>query len=208
MDNDRGIERYTQSDRTNHWLVVILFFMAALSGLAFFHPSLFWLTGLFGGGPWARILHPFFGVVMFVLFLGMMFRFWGHNRMTDADKGWLKRWRDVLANREENLPEAGRYNAGQKVLFWLLVISMMVLLVTGVIFWRPYFAGNFPIDLIRLATLLHAVAAVVLIIAIIGHIYMAIWVKGSFNAMIIGTVARSWAKKHHPAWFKEVTHGK
>jgi formate dehydrogenase subunit gamma len=48
--------------------VAILFFMAGLSGLALFHPALFWLSNLFGGGPWTRILHPFMGVLMFVLF--------------------------------------------------------------------------------------------------------------------------------------------
>ena len=49
--------------------------MAALSGLALFHPALFWLSNLFGGGPWTRILHPFMGVVMFVLFLGLVLQF-------------------------------------------------------------------------------------------------------------------------------------
>jgi formate dehydrogenase subunit gamma len=66
----KEILRYTANQRTNHWLVAILFFMAGLSGLALFHPALFWLSNLFGGGPWTRILHPFMGVLMFVLFLG------------------------------------------------------------------------------------------------------------------------------------------
>jgi formate dehydrogenase subunit gamma len=66
----KEILRYTANQRTNHWLVAILFFMAGLSGLALFHPALFWLSNLFGGGPWTRILHPFMGVLMFLLFLG------------------------------------------------------------------------------------------------------------------------------------------
>ena len=53
-----AIQRYEYLDRASHWLLAIFFFLAALSGLAFFHPSMFWLTHLFGGGTWSRILHP------------------------------------------------------------------------------------------------------------------------------------------------------
>ena len=66
------IQRYNANERSNHWAVAILFFMAGLSGLALFHPALFWLTNLFGGGPWTRILHPFLGLAMFVFFLGLV----------------------------------------------------------------------------------------------------------------------------------------
>ena len=51
---NKDIQRYTASERSNHWAVAILFFLAGLSGLALFHPSLFWLTGLFGGGAATR----------------------------------------------------------------------------------------------------------------------------------------------------------
>ena len=58
MNNRQVIRRYTASERINHWLVAISFILTALSGLAFFHPGLYWLSNLFGGGTWARILHP------------------------------------------------------------------------------------------------------------------------------------------------------
>ena len=73
--NNNEIERYNPSQRTNHWIVAILFVLAALSGLALFHPALFGLSGLFGGGTWTRILHPFIGVAMFVFFLWLAIRF-------------------------------------------------------------------------------------------------------------------------------------
>jgi len=63
------IVRYSGSDRVNHWLVALLFVLAAISGLAFFHPSLFFLSNVLGGGQLSRILHPFIGVAMFVLFV-------------------------------------------------------------------------------------------------------------------------------------------
>lgn len=200
MNNE--IERYTPSERSNHWAVAILFVLAGLSGLALFHPALFGLSGLFGGGAWTRILHPFLGVAMFLLFLWMAIRFAGHNRMDRGDRQWLRQWRDVLGNREERLPEVGRYNAGQKLLFWVLVLSMLVLLVSGIVIWREYFSAAFGILALRWASLLHAVAALVLILSIIVHIYAAIWVKGSVGAMLYGKVSRAWARKHHAGWYK------
>ncbi len=198
-----GIQRYNANERSNHWAVAILFFMAGLSGLALFHPALFWLTNLFGGGPWTRILHPFLGLAMFVFFVVFAGHMWRHNLMTKADRQWLKQWRDVVSNREENLPEVGRYNAGQKLLFWVLLLCMLTLLVTGIVIWRQYFAFYFPIWVVRAASVLHAVCALVLICAIIVHIYAAIWVKGSLGAMLRGNVSRGWARKHHRAWFRE-----
>jgi formate dehydrogenase subunit gamma len=202
--NPNVIERYKAGDRMNHWLVALTFILLALSGLALFHPSMFWLTNLFGGGQWTRILHPFVGVVMFLAFAWLALRFWHHNLLEPRDRQWLRQWRDVVANREDRLPEVGRYNAGQKALFWGMVLCMLLLIVSGVVMWQPYFAPVFPITLIRLASLLHAVAAFALILGIIVHVYAAIWVKGTIGAMMRGTVTRRWARKHHPAWYREV----
>lgn len=204
----KDIQRYNANERSNHWMVAILFILAGLSGLALFHPAMFWLTNLFGGGPWTRILHPFLGVAMFLFFLGLAIRFAHHNLVEKRDVQWLKQWRDVVTNREENLPEVGRYNAGQKLLFWVLLLCMLVLLVTGFVMWRAYFSHFFGIDLIRIASLLHAFAAFVLICSILVHIYAGIWVKGSMGAMLYGWVSRGWARKHHAAWLKDVDKGK
>jgi len=204
----KDIQRYNANERSNHWMVAILFFLAGLSGLALFHPAMFWLTNLFGGGPWTRVLHPFLGVAMFLFFMGLVIRFAHHNLVEKRDVQWLRQWRDVVTNREENLPEVGRYNAGQKLLFWTLLLCMLVLLVTGFVMWRAYFSHLFGIELIRLATLLHAFAAFVLICSILVHIYAGLWVKGSMGAMLYGWVSRGWARKHHAAWLKDVDKGK
>lgn len=204
----KDIQRYNANERSNHWMVAILFFLAGLSGLALFHPAMFWLTNLFGGGPWTRVLHPFLGVAMFLFFMGLVIRFAHHNLVEKRDVQWLRQWRDVVTNREENLPEVGRYNAGQKLLFWTLLLCMLVLLVTGFVMWRAYFSHLFGIDLIRLASLLHAFAAFVLICSILVHIYAGLWVKGSMGAMLYGWVSRGWARKHHAAWLKDVDKGK
>jgi formate dehydrogenase subunit gamma len=201
----RYIQRYSERERFVHWTVAICFVLAALSGLAFFHPSLYWLSDLFGGGTWDRILHPFIGVLMALVFCYTMVNFWRANRLDDSDKKWLDQWRDVVNNREDKLPPVGRFNAGQKLVFWITGACVITLFVTGLIFWRPYFADFYPIGLVRLATLLHSLAAFVLIVTIIVHIYSAIWVKGSFRAMLRGDVSEAWAKKHHPAWDRQTT---
>ncbi|MDD3519516.1 MAG: formate dehydrogenase subunit gamma [Chromatiales bacterium] len=208
MSQHNLIQRYSASERSNHWLVAICFVLLALSGLALFHPSMFWLTNLFGGGQWTRILHPFIGVLMFVGFIGMFFRFAKHNALNQNDSAWLGQLGDVMAKREDKLPPAGKYNAGQKLLFWVIVVTMLVLIVSGVAIWQPYFAPSFAIGTVRLAVLLHALAALILILGIMVHIYAAFWVKGSVRAMTRGTVTRNWARKHHRAWYDEVTQGR
>ena len=201
------IERYNANERSNHWLTAISFVLLALSGLAMFHPSMFWLSALFGGGQWMRILHPFIGVVMFLSFAGLVVRFWHHNLIDSTDVKWLTQINDVLNNREDKLPEVGRYNAGQKMLFFVLGTSMLLLLLSGIVIWRRYFSAYFPIEVIRLAVLVHAVAGFVIIASIIVHIYAAIWVRGTMGAMLTGKVTPGWARKHHPRWFRSIVKG-
>jgi len=205
--NTGEIVRYTAGTRINHWIVAISFVLLALSGLALFHPALFWLTNLFGGGPWTRILHPFIGCVMAATFYLLCVKFWRDNYMQQRDWIWLRKIKDVVGNREENLPEVGRYNAGQKLLFFTLVVCLIGLLLSGIVIWRVYFSELFSIGVIRAAALLHAFFGFVLITAIIIHIYAGIWVKGSIRAMTRGVVTPGWAWKHHRAWFREVGKG-
>ncbi|OJW48851.1 MAG: formate dehydrogenase subunit gamma, partial [Thiobacillus sp. 65-1059] len=160
------IQRYSARERSNHWVVAIAFILAGLSGLALFHPAFFFLTNLFGGGPWTRILHPFIGVVLFLFFMAMAVRFWGRNRFIPADREWRKRIKDVLCNRDQGLPEVGKYNAGQKILFWVMVVSIPVLLISGIVIWQPWFAPFFPIGLLRVAVVVHALAAWIMILGI------------------------------------------
>lgn len=200
----RLIVRYTPNERTNHWITAITFVLLALSGLAMFHPSMSWLYAIFGGGQWTRILHPFVGCVMFISFLILALRFWHHNYLDKNDVQWMKQIDDVLANREDRLPAIGKYNAGQKLIFFVMVASLVLLLLSGIVMWRAYFAFYFPITVIRIASVVHAATAFVLIVSIIVHIYAALWIKGSIGAMTRGTVTYGWARKHHPRWFREI----
>lgn len=202
------IGRYDANERLNHWIVAILFILLAASGLAFFHPSFWFLSVLLGGGTWARILHPFIGVLMFAFFLVMAMRYWNDNKIQSYDREWGKRLSDVINNRDDNLPAIDKYNVGQKQLFWTMVVTMVLLIVSGIMMWRPYFADAVPIPLIRIAAVVHMLSAFVLIVGIIVHVYAAIfWVRGSLRAMTRGTVSRAWAQHHHPLWYRRMTGG-
>lgn len=201
----RYLPRYTPGERTNHWLIVLFFLGAGLSGLAFFHPGLYFLSALFGGGVWARILHPFMGLAMAACFLLMFLKLRQHNMMNDADREWLKHSGEMLRGDKSRMPPAGRYNAGQKQVFWLMVWSVAVLVLTGFMFWQPWFADAFPILLRRIAVVLHALSATVLILTVIVHVYAAIWVKGTLRAMTRGDVSEAWARQNHALWHREMT---
>lgn len=201
--NPKDLQRYTAAERANHWVVGICFILLALSGLAFFHPAFFPLVQLFGGGVWARILHPFIGVLMAVSFLALFFRFKDLNRITEVDKEWLRRIGEMIDGNDHNMPEQGKYNGGQKLLFWLLALCMLLLFASGILLWRSYF--DFPVELVRLGAVVHAAIAAVMIALIIVHVYAAIWVKGTIRAMWYGTVSRAWAKQHHRAWYRQMT---
>ena len=202
------IRRYNENERLIHWAVAILFVLLAASGLAFFHPAFWFLSVLLGGGTWARILHPFLGVLMFVLFFVMAMRYWDDNKIQPYDREWGKRLSDVINNRDDNLPAIDKYNVGQKQLFWTMVVTMVLMIISGIIMWRPYFAGLFPIVLVRIAAVVHAVSAFILIVGIIVHVYAALfWVRGSLRAMTRGTVSHAWARHHHPLWYRRMTGG-
>jgi len=198
------IVRHTQRDRMLHWLVVLAFLCAAASGLAFFHPSLYWLTNLMGGGTWSARLHPFIGLAMAYAFYLFARPLWRENQLDKHDHAWLRGIRDVIDGRDDRLPEPGKYNAGQKVLYLAIVACVALLALTGLVIWRRYFAGYFPIGAVRLGALLHALAAFVLVAGIIVHIAAALWVRGSVSAMMRGTVTPGWAFKHHRGWFRQL----
>ncbi len=205
MMANRMLQRYQDRERMNHWFMALMFVCAGLSGLAFFHPSLFFFTNLFGGGSWARILHPFMGVLMALSFLGLFTKLWRDNVVNAADMEWKKHAGRMLKGDKAGMPPVGKYNYGQKMVFWAMAISLLVLFATGLMFWRPWFAPYFPIVALRIAVLLHSISALVLIAATIMHVYAAIWVKGTVRAMTRGTVSEGWAKLNHPLWHEEMT---
>jgi formate dehydrogenase subunit gamma len=196
--------RYNARERLNHWVVAICAILLMLSGLAFFHPGFFWLTSLFGGGQAARMIHPWIGVVLAVSFTFMGLRFFRQNIWGWHDFKWMLHIGDVIAHREERVPEAGRFNAAQKLVFYVMFWSVIALFVSGLMLWNQYFGATFSIPQQRIAAVVHAVMAVAMIATMIVHIYAAIWNVGSVRAMTRGTVTGGWLWKHHRKWLRRL----
>ncbi len=166
-----------------------------------FHPALFFLTDLFGGGTWTRILHPWLGLV--VTFCGLFLRFWRYNLWGRDDSLWMRHIGEVIAEHDERVPEVGRYNAGQKIVFWGMTILILVLGTSGIVMWDARFGSYFAIEQKRLGAVVHAAAAVTTIGLWIIHVYAAIWVKGTVRAMTQGSVTGGWAWNHLRKWRRE-----
>jgi len=202
------VDRYTAGARINHWITAISLVLLALSGLSLFHPSLFFLSGLFGGGQATRAIHPWIGVVLFFSFAGLFIRFWRANLWEHTDNVWLAKLRDVLSAHEERLPEVGKYNAGQKVVFWSMSLLIVVLISSGVVIWDQYFSDYTTLEQKRIAVLVHSITAIIAICVWIVHVYAAIWVRGTISAMTKGQVTGGWAWRHHRKWLRELVSGK
>jgi formate dehydrogenase subunit gamma len=197
------VPRYDATERINHWIVALLFLLSFASGLALFEPAFAWLSFLFGGGGAMRILHPYLGAGMALLFAPYAAKVWRENFLLPSDRVWLKKAR-AIATQKEHVPVEGKYNAGQKLLFWYMLTVIVGLLASGIFIWRPWFAHLFSSPVRRIAVLAHALCGFLMFVGIGIHIYAAIWTRGSIHGMVRGWVSRRWARFHHPGWLREV----
>lgn len=205
MNKKQMILRTPLPDRMCHWAMVVCFALVSLSGLSWVFPSLNWLNGVFGTPQMARLLHPFFGVAVFVALVYLFVRFVKYNLFVKEDLIWVRNVKSVMEGDHSTPLRIGKYNAGQKFLFWGIMTLITLLLVTGLMIWRAYFAHLVPIPLLRIAMFLHSFAGVSLMLLIIGHVYLAFWVKGSIRGMVTGYVTRKWARTHHDRWYQEIS---
>ncbi|HEY2050271.1 MAG TPA: formate dehydrogenase subunit gamma [Caulobacteraceae bacterium] len=198
------VSRYREGTRVNHWITAGAMVLLILSGLSMAWPPFFFLSALFGGGQFTRFLHPWIGLVLVASFALLARQFWRGNLWNRTDIDWLAHMGDLVAGREEKMPEVGKYNAGQKFVFWGMALLILVMLTTGVVIWEVYFGKLTSIPTQRLALLAHWLCAAAIILVLIVHVYAAIWVRGSFNAMIRGWVSAGWAWRHHRLWFRQL----
>ena len=198
--------RYTYPERLCHWLSGLSYLYCLISGLALFTPYLYWLAALLGGGPTARFWHPWAGVAFIVSTL-WMHSMWNHDMsFTDQDRQWMKGIRNYVTNRDELLPQQGRFNAGQKQFYWVMYYGAIVLFISGLVMWFPELTPR-RLNWVRgLTIVIHECAALITIGAFIIHIYMGVFaVPGGLRGIVSGHVTRRWAKTHHPLWYTKVT---
>jgi formate dehydrogenase subunit gamma len=197
--------RHPTYTRFVHWSAAIFFVLALLTGFAIYTPWLFhWLTPIFGGGPTTRLLHPWFSLGFVVCFALQFFNWLLPMTWTPDDRRWLRHFRAYVTNASPLEPEyVGFFNGGQKLYFWAIVVSALIFLVSGLPMWFP---ATFPRWTVTLGYVLHDVAALIMLLGFIVHIYEATGAQpGTFQAMTRGTVEQRWAWTHHPGWYRDVT---
>jgi formate dehydrogenase subunit gamma len=110
-----------------------------------------------------------------------------------------------VRNEDEKMPPAGRYNAGQKLLFWGFFIFGLLLVVSGAVLWFPEWIPWSLRSFRYIAVLVHVSSALLTIGLFMIHIYMSVFAeRGAFGSVIRGDVSQEFAKRYHPAWYEEV----
>ena len=195
------VERYAFRERLVHGVAGLSYLYLLLTGLAFWTPALYWLALILGGGYLSRVLHPWIGLAFAAAVLVMAAGWWRDMRTTAEDRKWRLAVGRYIRNEDAGLPPAGRFNYGQKILFWIMFWGGLALLASGLVMW---FVASVPWELqvLRLlAPLVHAVAALVTIGGFIVHVSLGIAVvPGGLHAIIHGDVTDAWARHHHPIW--------
>jgi formate dehydrogenase subunit gamma len=200
------IRRYTLAERANHWLGALSYIYSMATGLAFWSPYLFWLAAVVGGGTVARVTHPWAGL-LFSVSLFWSLKQWRRDMHIDADdRVWAREISHYSKNEDDALPPVGRFNWGQKVFFWAMIFSVILLLLSGFALWYTE-ALPWSYRFVRYAAILiHASVAMITIGLFLIHVYMSTLLEeGSFGSMVHGTVTRAWAWTFHRKWYYEIT---
>ena len=201
------VPRFDAFERFNHWMTASSFILMALTGLTLLYGQYFFrpvmgadaYSGLASASLW---LHLGFAIPFIIGVLTMIVLWVRQNGLTGVDFDWLKKGAGGLLYRTKAHPHAYRFNAGQKLIFWAVVLFSLFLLASGLAVMFPFvvlgMAGT------QLALILHAIAGLGMIAVIFGHIYIGtVGMEGAFDAMWTGEVDRNWAEEHHDLWMDD-----
>ena len=200
------VQRYNFAERAYHWINAIAYTYLMLTGLAIFTPLAYWLAYVLGGPATIRYWHPWIGLI-YLATIFWMHRMWKRDmQKIPQDEQWSKNIRAYAENRDELMPPQGRFNAGQKQFWWVMLYCTFILLITGIIMWIP---EKMPRELhwvLPITVFIHSATALITIAAFIIHVYMSVWVTpGSVKAMVEGHVSTNWARHHHRLWYEKIT---
>jgi formate dehydrogenase subunit gamma len=200
----RTIVRFNAFERFVHWMTATCFIILALSGLniTFGRPLLLPLIGpdsFTAWSQWAKYAHNYLSFP-FTLGVILIFLMWiAGNIPNRVDIDWFKRGGGIVGHDH---PPAFRFNAGQKAIYWIVVLGGGAVAVSGYVLMFPFYGTD--IHSMQIAEVVHAIVAVLFIAAMLGHIYIGtIGMEGAFEAMGSGTVDVNWAKEHHSLWVEE-----
>ena len=199
------ILRFASFERFTHWLTASCFIVLALSGLNISFGRIL-IMPLFGAeafatmSTYAKYAHDYLAFP-FMLGLVIMFLIWIKDNIPGmVDLEWIKQGGGILSNGQH--PPAKRFNAGQKGIFWIVIIGGLLMSLSGWFLLFPYLPAN--VTMMQFWTVIHAVIAMLFIAAMLAHIYIgSIGMEGAFDAMGTGEVDLNWAMEHHSLWVAE-----
>jgi formate dehydrogenase subunit gamma len=197
--------RFASFERFTHWLTATCFIILALSGLNISFGRVLILP-LFGAEAfstltaWGKFAHNYLAFP-FMLGLVIMFLIWIKDNIPNRlDVLWIKEGGGLLKNGKH--PPARRFNAGQKGIFWIVIIGGALMSLSGWFLLFPYLPAN--VTALQFWTVIHAVIAMLFVAAMLAHIYIGtVGMEGAFDAMGTGEVDLNWAKEHHSLWVEE-----
>jgi formate dehydrogenase subunit gamma len=197
----RVLVRFSTFERLVHWMTAACFIILAITGLniTFGKPLLLPLIGpeaFTAWSQWAKYAHNYLSFA-FTLGVFMIFLMWiAWNIPNRRDIEWLKEGGGMVGHKH---PPADRFNAGQKMIYWIVVIGGTAVAVSGYLLMFPFYGTN--IADMQVAQVVHGVVALLFVAAMLAHIYIGtIGMQGAFEAMWDGTVDVNWAKEHHSLW--------
>jgi formate dehydrogenase subunit gamma len=199
------VPRLSGFERFSHWLTAVSFVVLGLTGLNITFGKIL-LLPLIGPDSFsalsqaAKYAHNFVSF-SFVVGLILIVELWiKDNIPRRVDIEWLKEGGGFIKSKH---PQAGRFNAGEKLVFWFALAAGAAVIVSGYLLMFPFYVTD--IAGMHVAQMVHAVVAVLFVAVILAHIYIGtLGMEGAFEAMWEGTVDLNWAKEHHALWLEEM----
>lgn len=195
------IKRFNWFERLNHWMTATAFIVLAITGVNYFFGKrlLMPLIGpdaFSGWSHWAKFAHNFIAWPFMIGIVLMLLVWIKDNIPNRSDWAWIRSGGGFFGGRHV---ATGRFNAGQKAIFWTVVLGGLALSASGIVMLFPFSFTD--INGMQWAQYVHASVGVIMIAVILAHIYIgSIGMEGSFEAMGSGDVDLGWARAHHSAW--------
>jgi formate dehydrogenase subunit gamma len=200
----RTIVRFNALERFVHWMTAVCFIILAITGVNItFGKNL--LLPLIGPeafttfSQWGKYAHNYLSFP-FTIGVVLIFLMWiAGNIPNRTDVEWLKRGGGLVGHDH---PPAYRFNAGQKLIYWFVVLGGLAVAISGYLLMFPFYTTN--IVGMQMAQIVHGVVAVIFIAVMLAHIYIgSIGMEGAFEAMGTGQVDVNWAREHHRLWLEQ-----
>lgn len=206
----KTVKRFNKGFIVSHWVNAGAFFVLYISALPMYTEFFDWLYPVFGGPAGARLVHRIAAVTfMLPLFIMIIFDFKGFKNWMKNIFSWKKhdlqffpQFAREFFGLKAKVPKQDFFNAGEKVNSWLMIVTTLMIISSGMIMWFPQF---FPYGVVMWAYPIHNIGLGLATAVAVGHIYMSlVTAKPSMRGILKGDVTEEYAKDHHGRWYDEL----